>query len=720
MTGKAFRYAAIALKVLEKLLGSRFRVEGIENLKDQPTLFVANHFTRSETFFVPYIINKYTKRQVRCLADSSLYNGVLGRFLNSAGTISTKNPNRDKIILQDLIYGDYDWMIYPEGSMIKSKEIRRGEGFVNHTPSRVGRVRTGSAILALKSEIYRKELVEAHHAKNKKLLQEVKDNTGAKYKKLIEDKNTQIVPVNITYYPIRPGNNRIKSLLTKLVRDIPKQIAEELEIEGNLLMNAEINISFGESIDVGQYIKNKGNLIYQIPFVKRETKNNFVLKYFKHRLTVDFMKKVYLDVQINLDHLFVAVLYFTSKRKIHISHLKRMIYRSSVEIERARKYRFNASAIEDNLFKMFIDEDHEDFDSVFALAKKQGLIEVEGDMVKVVKSHFHDEYDFHKIRTQNTLVVVVNEFLLMRVASDIVQEVTQIADKELKQLVFDDMLIKDVELYESDYEKNFDVSWAKNKSLGFPQFIDSNNSGKKSKIGIVLCHGYKASPKEVEALGDFLNNLGFKVYLVRLAGHGTSPANMKYVTWQDWYESMHRGYAALNNICDHIIISGFSTGGLLTLLADAKKKRNLTAIIAINSALKLRDIKAKMVPGINIWNDLLEKLKIEKGKFEYVDDQPENPHINYSRNYLKGVEELGELMDECEDNLKKVKSPALIIQAKNDPVVNSKSGGIIYKKVKSKKKVLLEPDFDNHVIVNGEKKEEVFKAIKDFISELKL
>ena len=97
------------------------------------------------------------------------------------GTISTKHHNRDNVILKDLVTGEYDWMIYPEGSMIKSKEIKKDHGFVNYTPSRVGLVRTGSAVLALKSELYRSDIVEAFDKEKVEVLQEFKKTLGLEY-----------------------------------------------------------------------------------------------------------------------------------------------------------------------------------------------------------------------------------------------------------------------------------------------------------------------------------------------------------------------------------------------------------------------------------------------------------------------------------------------------------------------------------------------------------
>jgi esterase/lipase/1-acyl-sn-glycerol-3-phosphate acyltransferase len=726
MLTKTFRYAALALKVLERVLGSNFSVTGIEKLPKKPVMFVANHFTRAETFFVPYLIYKNTGRQVRCLADSSLYHGALGRFLESAGSISTRHKNRDNVILKDLITGSYDWMIYPEGSMIKSKKIQADKGFTNYTPGRVGPVRTGSAVLALKSQIYRNNIIESFKKNKVEDLHEFEKNLGITYHESLENIDTQIVPLNITYYPLRPGNNKIQQLVARLVKKIPKQVAEELEIEGNLLLGAEINISFGDPINIGDYIRSTYALISQLPIIQDETKTNLILRYFKSRLTSDFMSKIYSDIQINFDHIFAAALKFFNEEEIEIGRLKRVIYLSGVMIENSGKYRCNHSIIEENLVKMFFDEDDHDFDNVFELAKKQGIIaETDCDRFEINKEMLNKEYDFHEIRRENSLQVIVNEFLLLDTASAIIKRNVKINDQELRKKVFDEIYKRDLSIFSKDYKNYFDEKFSKEKTVGSPFFLDSRAkvSSQVRGVGVLVSHGYKSAPKEVEDLSQFLNGFGFKVYATRLKGHGTAPINLKDVTWQEWYLSMQRGYAALNNICNKIVIVGFSTGGLLGLLSASKKVRNskkLTAIVSINSALKLLDIKAKMVPGINIWNDILTKLHIEKGHFEYVDDKPENPDINYSRNYLKGVEQLEKLMAVCEKNLQAVSVDTLIIQAAKDPIVNPVSGKIIYDKISSSKKFLSEVNFSNHVVVKGERKEEVFEEIRKFLSAIKL
>jgi esterase/lipase/1-acyl-sn-glycerol-3-phosphate acyltransferase len=723
---KAFRYTALALEILERVLGSKFSVQGLDKLPQHPVMFVANHFTRSETFFIPYLIYKHTGRQVRCLADASLYSGTLGKFLRSVGTVSTKNPKRDHIILRDLISGEYDWMIYPEGSMVKSKEIKNEGMFMSYTPYRIGPVHTGSAVLALKSQLYRNNLIEAFEANKPEFLHELERDLGISYQEYLKRINTYVVPLNITYYPIRPGENKIKKLISRLVKKIPSQVAEELEIEGNLLLGADINVSFGNPINLAEYANISRNTIQQLPIIKNETKNNFILRYLRLRLTSDFMEQIYSNIQINLDHVFSAALRYFEEQEIEIGRLKRVIYLSAVTMQKSKKYRLNHSLFEENLVKVFSDEPHHDFDSVFALAHKQGIIaETSDGKIRIKKSVFEKKCDFHEIRLENTLQVIANEFALLEGPNALIKRNTKIPDDELRRKVFAEIYKFDLDIFNTDYQINFDKNLSKNKSIGAPFFMESRAkaAARVRSSAILLVHGYKSAPKEVEALAQFLNGFGLKVYAVRLRGHGTAPADLKNISWQDWYDSVQRGYAALKNIASRVAIIGFSTGGLLGLLSCANKKdhaRKLCGVVSVNAAMKLVDIKARMVPGINLWNEILDKFHFEKGKFEFIDDQPENPHINYSRNYIHGVNELEKLMAICEENLQNIVVPSLIIQGDNDPVVDPQSGKIIYKKINSAQKLLAEPNFSNHVIINSLGKEEVFELIREFLVKIKI
>ncbi len=104
MGGLVFHSTHQILKYLHKMIDTKVTIEGEEHLDLQsPMLFCANHFTRFETFIMPNVLYRKLDMEARSLADSSLFSGTLGDFLSELGTISTKDPHRDEIIIRDLV-----------------------------------------------------------------------------------------------------------------------------------------------------------------------------------------------------------------------------------------------------------------------------------------------------------------------------------------------------------------------------------------------------------------------------------------------------------------------------------------------------------------------------------------------------------------------------------------------------------------------------------------
>ena len=118
----AFAISSLAIGLIRKLSGANITISG-EELPESPVLFVANHFTRFETFVVPHMLYEKYDRTSRSLADDSVFVGMLGKYMNWLGTISNKRKDRDCIIVEDLLSGKADWVIYPEGYMVKNKKI---------------------------------------------------------------------------------------------------------------------------------------------------------------------------------------------------------------------------------------------------------------------------------------------------------------------------------------------------------------------------------------------------------------------------------------------------------------------------------------------------------------------------------------------------------------------------------------------------------------------
>ena len=712
MTGFIFKSTSVVMKFLEKLFDSNLKISDEHNIPNTPVIFVANHFTRAETFILPYMMDRLLKRRVRSLADKKVFVGALGKYLASMGTIATDDKQRNAKIIGDLLTGNADWLIYPEGIMVKNKHvIKKGYYQISMPNGSMLKVKTGAAVLAIKAELIKREIFALAELNQQQAIKNIREKYFISDKAKISPKNIHIVPVTINYFPIRPGNNSIHTISKKFLKNMSGRISEELEIEGNIITNAEVEVRFGQAINIYEYIKTKRKLIDKLPLVNKDIKNNFLINFYRYRLTNKFMEIIYNNVQLNMDHIFACALYYAHKDIIERSVLKNLIYVNAKDIRKLDYFSLHKS-IDQDLTMIFMAEENIYYDSILALAIEQKIITKEHGRYFINQEKYNEIADFHQSRLSNTLKIFVNQLVKFPELTKIFKINGKLNTDGLQKKTFDLILRSDEKEFSDDYQTYFSASESKNREFGKPYFLENKNS----EIGIILSHGYKSAPEEVKNLAKYLYDCGFNIYVVRLKGHGTAPLNLKYTKWEDWYQSYFKGYAALKQKCKYIVAAGFSTGGLLALLLAARKQHRVDAVLSINAAIKLNDIRVNLVPTVDFWNELLTKFNTNKGKKEFIIDEPENPEINYSKNYLKAIKELAQLMKECNRNLKNITAPTLIIQGNNDPVVNPKSGKIILAKISSNVKKLIEPDFANHVIIK-ERNKELFSHIANFIKQ---
>jgi len=81
MNRYAYRTAGYAIKALSNLSRANIRIHGEGDIPKGAVIYAVNHFTRMETFFIPYYIHRLTRRIIWALADDSLFSGGLKNFL---------------------------------------------------------------------------------------------------------------------------------------------------------------------------------------------------------------------------------------------------------------------------------------------------------------------------------------------------------------------------------------------------------------------------------------------------------------------------------------------------------------------------------------------------------------------------------------------------------------------------------------------------------------
>ncbi|MBN2040992.1 MAG: alpha/beta hydrolase [Spirochaetes bacterium] len=716
-SGFLIKLTTMAVDSLIKFTNADIRTHGEENVPDQPVLYVVNHFTRMETFVIPYIIRKTSGKEVLSLAASEFFGGGFGNYLEKLGAVSTKSPDRDRVMTGALLKKDMACMIFPEGQMIKDKKLIEKGKFMVYNSGIRRPPHTGAALLALRSEFYREKLKYFVETGYKEGIKEICDYFGIDRKDLntIINSETQILPVNITYYPLRARKNIINKLASKFVDKLPERLEEELEIEGTMLIDGvDIDINFGKPIPVNSFVKKKKILksvrTRSINLKYKENKQENIFRKESTELMYQYMSSIYNMTTINHDHILSYILAKYKKNKVLKRDFRNRSFLLITMIKDQLKYNHTFLYRKQN--SLLIDDDNDKVQNFLKALENDLIITVDNEYIYKNKKKFSRIYEFHTIRKDNIAEVLKNEIEPLKELTKTIDKIMRLPDSVIKKRIRKLFLKWDMELFQRDYEKYFIEGESKPKKIGQPFFLRKTFSNK----GILLVHGYMSAPEEMRELGELLHSAGYNVYGVRLRGHGTAPEDLASRTWKDWFKSVRRGYIILTNTVDNMAIAGFSTGGGLALL-HADDQGDYKCLISICAPLKLMNIASKFASTFVGWNKLLERMHVSKAKLEFVDNHPQNPHINYFRNPVNGVYELEKLMKETEHVLRNFTIPSLVIQGNNDPVVNPESGKEIFEKIGSEKKVFLPVDADKHVIVRDDYVKKIFPEIKEFLKK---
>ncbi len=694
--------SSFMLKIINTVLQTNIHVHGEEHLeKSIPTLFVANHFTRFETLMMPYVIDNRSDRKIRSLADRALFAGLLGTYLKHSGALSTADKHRNETIIGDLMSGRNNWIIYPEGFMVKNKKVVMQDEFIIDVPKHHGAVFTGAALMALQAEKAKTAFNIAHKEGDTERIESLRDQCFFEDDEEAAYQSTQIIPVNITYYPLRPGHNPLMNMVNILAgEDASEQTLEEIEIEGNLLSRAEMHVRFCEPINISHLIH------------LNDPEDKDLRKKMRHKLTTHFMETIYQNVLITIDHLFSFIIEKHEDKRIEKQYLKQLLYVVAQKTVEEEIYNTHET-IQEALITLFLDEEYAPFDDVLSLAIKQNILkEISSKSYHINHKCYRDDSDFHRVRLDNTLRVIYNEVALLNELNQNIEEVLQTDPEQLYTDIFYSIFRKDLAIYHKDYKENYSVMYSKAKEVGEP-FVLYDEAYTE---GIVFAHGLKSSPSEIRDLCEYIHKQGFNVYGVRLKGHGTLPQDLRDVDYSEWIESMNRGYAAMQQVCKKIYLGGFSTGGLVALLSASRKSHPVEGVVCINSALELHDIRINYAQPMHAVNDFLAFFN---AKVDYIDHEADYPETNYSRLYVSTLAQLKILMTETEKALHKIDVPLLVIQGSNDPVVVPKSAETIMSDAVSTHKELYTPARDHHVIIKGEGSEEIFKKVVKFMKKRK-
>jgi len=278
------------------------------------------------------------------------------------------------------------------------------------------------------------------------------------------------------------------------------------------------------------------------------------------------------------------------------------------------------------------------------------------------------------------------------------------------------LLDAELALFDEEYERHYVEGESKPKNIGQPYLLHHPIKQGEVNKAVLLVHGLMAAPEEVREWADFLYAQGYTVYAPRLAGHGTSSADLATRTMDEWADSVQRGHDILSTCSDQITIAGFSTGAALTLHHAIHNPDAFDALISISAPLKFKKFSAHFAKPVHYWNRLLNVLRIPTPKKEFVTNHADNPHINYLRCPVSSIVQIQRLMKGVRKGLSSIEIPSLMIHGNGDPKVDVQSSQDIYKLIGSELKQYHEIDFDLHGIIRGDVSKQVFAHVGEFLN----
>lgn len=229
-------------------------------------------------------------------------------------------------------------------------------------------------------------------------------------------------------------------------------------------------------------------------------------------------------------------------------------------------------------------------------------------------------------------------------------------------------------------------------------------------VGILLIHGFTASPTQMCLIGDDLHQRGLTVVAPLLPGHGTTVADLSKHLWQDWASHVNLALTELKARCETVFVAGISLGSLLTLYLAAAHP-DLKGIVLYSPLVKMRGGAA--IRLVALFKYLVREIR--KPPNFFTDPDAQDRLWDYSAVSLSAVHEVTRLRKRVQHLLPNTTCPALIIYSKLDRLIARDSAQFAYDHLGSSDKSLITLHNSGHDVTLDSQWKEVAHQTFQFI-----
>ena len=230
------------------------------------------------------------------------------------------------------------------------------------------------------------------------------------------------------------------------------------------------------------------------------------------------------------------------------------------------------------------------------------------------------------------------------------------------------------------------------------------------QVGVLLIHGFTASPTQLRLVGDDLHQRGLTVNAPLLPGHGTTVSDLSKQRWQKWVEHVDLALANLKARCSTVFVAGISLGSLLTLYLAAQHA-DLKGVILYSPLVKM--------PG-GFTLQLVPVLKYLLREIRKPPDFSTDPNAldrlwDYPSVSLFAVHEMARLRSHVQPLLPRITLPTLIIYSTLDRLIAANSAQFTYDHIGAADKTLIPLHNSGHDVTLDSEWREVAEQTYQFI-----
>jgi esterase/lipase len=696
----------------------------------QGDIFLLNHFSRFETFIPQFLIFEKTGAYSCAIASGEFFreDTVLSNYLQQVGVFPHDHPRLFAMLAGQILRGR-KIIVFPEGGMVKDRRVidKHGEYSVysritgNRRKHHTGPAVLGQGVEALKTAIryaFQQKQVERLQHWQALLQFDSLDELMASALK-----PTLIVPANITFYPIRASENLLFKSVELFTDSLSLRQAEELIIEGNIMLrDTDMDIRMSSPINpccVWDWRTHKlmelnapgirePDDVFQLSSARSNWKQRLLGYFFLKNAQCSrnqYMEMIYANVTINLSHLastLIMSLIGNQQQTIEKSRFYSVLYIAIKHLQKNPDIHLHRSLLDPDEYGELVYGVSARFDQFICFAKEAELLTEQEGCYRFLPKLCAD-HDIDSIRLENPIAVYNNEAAPLRSVHKVLLEADRIYQSmDARQLAawhFDDehlRLAVEQEKYRCRGDGDF---YCQETAIADPApFLIKPKPG--NGIGVLLIHGLLASPAELRNYGRYLAEQGYTVLGVRLKGHGTSPYALRDTSYEQWFDSVRRGFNILKLHCAKLFLIGFSTGGALAFKLAVENHPEIIGLVAVSVPVKFVNPAFMLVPLLHNANALVKWLSSFEGLKPFIENAPEHPDINYYSTPVRALYELRRLVLRLEALLPEVTTPSLLFYADRDPVVaTDPSAASVFEHLAASEKTLHIIDADRHGIL---------------------